>query len=802
MPPVPARGGAAVLSPRGWWPYALLFGLTLIGSALAGAVMAAPVVSSVDIVPAPRSVEIPAAAAPFRLSAATVIVAPAGDAEAESSARELQALALKSRSLVLAIRPVAPAAASSVIVFARGGSPEAESYQLQVGGREARITAQSGAGLFYGVASLWQLMTPDEGKGPVTIAAVRIDDAPRFAWRGLLLDSARHYQSPAFIEQFIDWMALHKLNVLQWHLTDDQAWRLEIPKYPRLTHVGGWRIGSGADRHIDPVTGQPVRYGGIYTAADVRHLVAYAQARGVTIVPEIEMPGHALTAILAYPELGAGPAPTSIKGASIQGDWGVFPTIYNNDDHTFAVLEDVLTEVMALFPSRYINIGGDEAVSDQWKASPQVQARMKALGVANETALQGEFLKRIDAFLTAHGRKLVGWDEIVGDGLPPSATVMSWHGVYWALEAARGGHDAVLAPSPTLYFDHRQSDLPDEPPGRGSVISLKDVYAFDPAPGRLSDDERKHILGLQANIWTEHIRTEARVEAMAFPRAAAVAEIGWSPAAVRDWPDFLRRMPGEIARYRTLGLQSDTSALDLKAEPQTDPVTGQDRVALSSLSGVGQIRYTLDGSAPTASSTSYSQPIAGAEGGRLRAQAFDGAAPVSRPLDLRLDADFWQRRVSQTLRACTDKLSLDLEDDAPLAGPRATMLVDLMNPCWIFPQRDLTAGGVLTVAVGALPFNFQLGAERARIPLRPTRTPEGELEVRDGCAGELVASLPLARAAPRDGITTLTANLPPRPGRHDLCLQFTARDVDPIWAIDWVRLSPFTASADRQAAAR
>lgn len=793
MPPGQARGGAAVLSPRGWWPYALLIGLTLAASALAGAAMAA-----VDIVPAPRSVDTPAGAEPFRLTAATVIVAPEGDAEAQSSARELQALALKSRGLGLAIRPVAPAAATSVIVFARGGPADAESYQLQVAGREARITAQSGAGLFYGVASLWQLMTPNDGMGPVTIPAVRIDDAPRFAWRGLLLDSARHYQSPAFIERFIDWMALHKLNVLQWHLTDDQAWRLEIPKYPRLTEVGGWRVGSGADRHVDPKTGQPVRYGGVYTAADVRHLVAYAQARGVTIVPEIEMPGHALSAILAYPELGsAGPEP-----ASIQGDWGVFPTIYNYDDRTFAVLEDVLTEVMALFPSRYINIGGDEAVSDQWKASPQVQARMKALGVANETALQGEFLKRIDAFLTAHGRRLVGWDEIVGDGLPPSATVMSWHGVYWALEAARGGHDAVLAPSPTLYFDHRQSDLPDEPPGRGAVILLKDVYAFDPAPGRLTDEERKHILGLQANIWTEHIRTEARVEAMAFPRAAAVAEIGWSPAAARDWPGFFGRLPGEIARFRTLGLDEDESALALEAMAQTDPAAGQDQVALASVSGVGEIRYTLDGSAPTAASAVYARPIATAGAQRLRAQAFAGAAPVSRPLDQRLDADFWQRRVSQTLRACTDKLTLDLEDDAPLAGPRATMLVDLMNPCWIFPQRDLAAGGVLSVGVGALPFNFQLGADRARIPLRPTRTPEGELEVRDGCAGDLVASLPLARAAPRDGITTLTANLPPRTGRHDLCLQFTARDVDPTWAVDWVRLAPFTAPDARQAAAR
>lgn len=762
---------------------------------LLGLVLAGPAAAAVDIVPAPRSVETPAGAQPFRLDARTVIVAPPGDAAALSAAQELQALALKSRGLALAIRP--GAATAGAIVLGRGGPAQKEAYRLEVGGDQVRISAGDQAGLFYGVASLWQLMTPDDGKGPVAIPAVRIDDGPRFAWRGLLLDSARHYQSPAFIERFIDWMALHKLNVLQWHLTDDQAWRLEIAKYPRLTQVGGWRRGAGPDRHVDPKTGKPIPYGGVYTAADVRRLVAYAQARGVTIVPEIEMPGHALSAILAYPELGAAPAQ-----ASTQGDWGVFPSIYKYDDRTFAFLEDVLTEVMALFPSRYINIGGDEAVSDAWKASPAIQARMKAMGVANEAALQGEFLKRIDTFLSAHGRKLVGWDEIVGDGLPPDATVMSWHGVYFALAAARSGHDAVLAPSPQLYFDHRQGDLESEPPGRGSVISLKDVYGFDPAPGKLSDDERRHILGLQANLWTEHIRTEERLEAMAFPRAAAVAEAGWSPEAARSWPGFVARLPGELRRYRALGLDADRSAVTLKAAAQVDPVTGADQIVLSGQAGVGDIRYTLDGSAPTAASPAYAGPIPAAGVTRLRALAFLEGQAVSDPLDLKPGPALLARRSSQTLRLCTDKLSLNLEDDAPAAGRRAVMLVDIMNPCWVFPQRDLSAGGVLSVAVGALPFNFQLGADLAKIPLRPTRTAEGELEVRaDSCAGDLVASLPLARAALSDAVTPLKVNVPPRPGRHDLCLQFTARSVDPIWAVDWVRLDPFPASAVRQAAA-
>ncbi|HEX7759404.1 MAG TPA: family 20 glycosylhydrolase, partial [Caulobacteraceae bacterium] len=721
----PARpGGAArqaVLSGAGWRAFLLALGL-----ASASPAVAAPT----DIIPAPVSAQALSGVAPFRLGPQTLIVVPAGDAQALDAARELQSLALKSRGLKLALRLGATPAGGSAVVFVRAPAMAKEAYALEVGGDRARITAADGAGLFYGVASLWQLMTPDDARGAVSIRAVKIEDQPRFAWRGLLLDSARHYQSPAFIEQMIDWMTLHKLNVLQWHLTDDQAWRLQIPKYPRLTQVGAWRAPTAADSQVDPKTGKPLPYGGFYTAADVRRLVAYAEARGVTIVPEIEMPGHALSAILAYPELGsAGPAPSGI-----QGDWGVFPYIYNYDDHTFAFLEDVLTEVMALFPSRYINIGGDEAVSDQWKASPQVQARMKALGVANEAALQGVFLQRIETFLNAHGRRLVGWDEILGDGLPADATVMSWHGVYGALAAARAGHDAVLAPSPVLYFDHRQSDLEGEPPGRGTVVTLKDVYGFDPAPGALTEDERRHILGLQANVWTEHIRTPQRVEAMTFPRAAAVAEIGWSPAAAKDWPGFLARLPGEIRRYKALGLHADESALALAAGPA---------------------------------------------------------------------ASLPARRTSQTLKQCTDKLTLNLEDDAPLTGPRAVFLVDIMNPCWMDPARDLSGGGVLTVAVGNLPFNYQLGPDLAKIVLRPTRTPEGELEVRaDSCTGDLVASLPLARAALSPAVTSLSVNIPPRAGRHDLCLQFTAKSVDPIWALDWVQFEPFASPPLPQGPAR
>ncbi len=444
------------------------------------------------------------------------------------------------------------------------GQPR-EAYDLDIGDGRIVISAASNAGLFYGAASLWQLMTPDAGQGPVTLAPVRIHDAPRFAWRGLMLDSARHYQSPAFIKKLIDVMALHKLNVLHWHLTDDQAWRLEIKKFPRLTQVGGWRVpaGAAAQADIDPKTHKPRLYGGVYTQAQVKDIVAYAAARNITIVPEIEMPGHALSAILAYPELGSdGRAP-----AAIQSDWGVFPWLYNLDDHTFAVMDDVLTEVMALFPSPYIHVGGDEAVKDQWKASPKIQAQMKALGIPDEDELQSYFTHRIATFLTAHGRKLIGWDEILDNApLPPGATVMSWRGIDGAVAAAKAGHDTVLAPAPTLYFDNRQGDRPQEPPGRGAVVSLRDVYAFDPAPASLSADERRHILGLQANLWTEHIRTEDRVETMVFPRLAAVAETDWSPRSAHSWGGFTERLPAMLARYRALGVKADDAAVAVSVD--------------------------------------------------------------------------------------------------------------------------------------------------------------------------------------------------------------------------------------------
>jgi hexosaminidase len=580
-----------------------------------------------------------------------------------------------------------------------------------------KVTARDRVGLLYGAITLWQLSGAGSGSVKhVSLPALRIDDAPRFAWRGLMLDSARHYQSPEFIKRLLDWMALHKLNVLHWHLTDDQAWRLEIRKYPRLTAIGAWRVPAGraALADVDPITGRPRFYGGYYTQDTVRQIVRYAAERGITIVPEIEMPGHATATIVAYPDLAVnGRAPTEVPA-----DWGIYPNLFNVEDGTFAFLEDVLREVMELFPGEYIHVGGDEAVKDQWKSSPQVQQRMRERGIADEHALQSYFVQRIGRFLAANGRRLIGWDEILEGGLAPDATVMSWRGIDGALAAAAAGHDAVLSPWPTLYFDNRQGAGVAEPPGRGRVIDLETVYRFDPVPPTLPETQRQHILGVQGNLWTEHIRTEERVQWMAFPRAAAVAEVGWSPAGRLDYADFRRRVEAARSWYDAIGLKAADTAF--------------------------------------------------------------GAADPTMP----------KRRRSQELRTCADKLVLNLEDDAPLRGPRAVFLVDIMQPCWIFERADLTGVTRIAATVGQFPFNFQIGRDRDAIHLRPPSTEEGELEIRlGGCEGELIASLPLAPAIANDGVTRLpSATIQPRTGPHDLCMTFTGRSIDPMWAIDSIEL--------------
>lgn len=747
--------------------------------ALAAGLMGAAPVSAAParIIPAP-AVETPREGA-FRLTARTPVLVPAGDEDARAAADRLVDLLARSRGLKLSIRDGAPTAGA--IAFTSGDA-KGEAYSLDVTPDRIVVSSSGAAGLFYGATTVWQLATQRAGQGAATIDATRIEDAPRFAWRGLMLDTARHYQSPEFVKGFIDRMAMAKLNTFHWHLTDDQGWRIEIKKYPRLTQVGAWRVpaGPGPAADIDPKTGKPRVIGGFYTQDQVREIVAYAAARHITIVPEIDVPGHARAAIVAYPELGSvQPAPTENSG-----DWGVFPYLYNVEEPTFAFLTDVLNEVMDLFPGPYVHLGGDEAVKDQWKASPQVQARMKALHIADEAALQGWFMGRMQQVVAARGRKLIGWDEILEGGITKGATVMSWRGTDGAIVAAKMGHDTVLSPAPTLYLDHRQSPSPDEPPGRGAVMSWKDVYEFEPVPAALNDDERRHVLGVQGNLWTEHVRTADRVEAMVFPRAAMIAETGWSPASAKRWDSFADRLPVELDRYRAMGEGFD--AVPLQVHALASPEAGGARVTLAGADRVGEIRYTLDGSTPTSASTLYNGPFVTAAKS-VRAAAFRNGVALATPTRFDLDARSIRTRSSQELGSCAGKLLLNLEDDAPTRGEYAVFLTDILQPCWVYKDADLTGVSQLEVAVGQRPFNFQIGDDIKAITFRPPATAEGELEVRDACDGPVLATLPLAPAARSNGVTVIRAPLSGA-GAKDLCFTFTQKGPDPMWSIDRVTL--------------
>ncbi|MGH7128440.1 MAG: beta-N-acetylhexosaminidase, partial [Planctomycetaceae bacterium] len=448
------------------------------------------------------------------------------------------------------------------------------------------------------------------------------------------------------------------------------------------------------------------------------------------------------------------------------------------------------SEVVELFPGRYVHVGGDEAVKDQWRASESTQRRMQELGIANEIELQSYFVKRIERFLQSKGRRLIGWDEILDGGIAPQATVMSWRGLEGAVAAATQGHDTVLSPSPTVYFDHLQSTLATEPPGRGGVVSLEDVYRFDPVPPSLDAKQQEHVLGVQANVWSEHIRTPDRVTYMTFPRAAALAEVAWTAAEQIDWHDFVRRLGAQFDRYRALRMPFATSAFDLRATADGLVPGRPAAVRLSNQSGVGEIRYTTDGTAPTADSTLYTGPLELPLATNLAAVTFANGRQLSRVLQGTV-GEIARRRYSQELEACSESIVLSLEDDAPIRGERSVFLIDIMNPCWIWPQADLSAVSGIKAAVGQVPFNFQIGADRDQIELPEPRTATGELEVRaNGCDGRLLAVMPLEQAAESNEVTVLAQEFAePQDARTDLCFRFTADKLDPMWAIDWIELT-------------
>ncbi|WP_406444988.1 beta-N-acetylhexosaminidase [Streptomyces sp. NBC_01613] len=437
-----------------------------------------------------------------------------------------------------------------------------EGYRIVIDGSARRIQGGSAAGVFWGAQTFRQLLGPDAfRRAPLRVGqewAVpmgTIEDAPRFRWRGFMLDVARHFMPKEGVLRHLDLMAAHKLNVFHFHLTDDQGWRVEIKRYPKLTEAGSWRARTKFGHRASPLW-EEKPHGGFYTQDDIREIVAYAAERHITVVPEIDVPGHSQAAITAYPELGNTDV-IDTTSLSVWDTWGISANVLAPTDTTLRFYEGVFEELLELFPSDFIHVGGDECLKDQWRQSPTAQARIKELGLADEDELQAWFIGHFDKWLTARGRRLIGWDEILEGGLADGAAVSSWRGYAGGVAAARAGHDVVMCPEQYVYLDHRQAAGEDEPVPIGYVRTLEDVYRFEPVPPELTPDEARHVLGTQANVWTEVMEDPARVDYQTFPRLSAFAEVAWSslPApADRDYADFERRMAVHYRRLDALGV--------------------------------------------------------------------------------------------------------------------------------------------------------------------------------------------------------------------------------------------------------
>lgn len=517
---------------------------------------------SPDIIPKP--VEMKRAKGHFTVNRQTRIIADTTIPGIKNVSTQLKKSIDSATGYKLAIKEEATGSKSNIIQLEL--DPDStnyqhkEAYQLQVTERQISLRAPEPAGLFYGMQSLKQLLPPQIYQTDYTlvpqntkwnIPAVTIEDYPRFGYRGMHLDVARHFFPVKFIKRYLDLMAMHKMNRFHWHLTEDQGWRIEIKQYPKLTEVGAWRD-STLVGHYGSGIYDGERYGGFYTQDEIREVVEYAQKRYITIIPEIEMPGHASAALAAYPRLGC----LENKDYKVKTTWGVFEDIYCPREETFRFLENVLTEVMDLFPGKYIHIGGDEAPKKQWKESELAQQVMKREGLEDEKELQSYFIERIEQFLNKNGRSIIGWDEILEGGLAPNATVMSWRGMEGGIHAAKQQHQVIMTPTSHLYLDYYQANRETEPLAIGGFTSLQEVYQFEPVPDELDNGESKYIMGAQGNVWTEYMHSGDKVEYMAYPRASALSEITWSPRAKRNWTDFWRRLQTHFNRFEVLDVNA------------------------------------------------------------------------------------------------------------------------------------------------------------------------------------------------------------------------------------------------------
>ena len=549
---------------------------------------------SINIIPKPEQLEI--GTGHFTLNRDTRIVARRR--KDKDLARKLNEYL--SAKFGISLKIVSSAAASNYILVSDGADHVRrikDGYGLRVEPGSITIEAALASGRFYALQTLIQLM-PTVGSDQIKIPVVKVNDFARFPYRGMHLDVARHFMPVEFVKKYIDLMSQYKFNYFHWHLTEDQGWRIEIKKYPRLTEIGSKRPETVKERNLTPYIGDGIPHGGFYTQEQIKNVVAYAKARHIIVIPEIELPGHASAALAAYPQLGCKPD----YQYKVQTTWGIFKEVFCPTDETFKFLEDVLDETIKLFPdSPYIHIGGDEVLKDHWKESAFVQELKKRENLKDEHEVQSYFIRRIEKYINSKGKKMIGWDEILEGGLAPNATVMSWRGIKGGIEAAKSKHDVIMTPTDYVYFDYGQGDPTYEPLSIGSYVPLEKVYSFEPVPKELTADEAKYVIGGQANIWTEYMKTPAHVEYMAFPRMLALAEVLWSPAEGRGYSDFYRRMLAHLPRLDAQGVSYRI--------PEPMPVGGfllgeKEAISFEIKSPVagGTVRFTIDGSTPTESS--------------------------------------------------------------------------------------------------------------------------------------------------------------------------------------------------------
>ncbi|WP_303208879.1 glycoside hydrolase family 20 protein [Bacteroides oleiciplenus] len=563
-----------------------------------------------QVIPLPQEVSL-TQTTPFKLNENVLIAYPESNTLLQRNAEFLSEYIQQSTGYAPKTKAIAAGeqVKNAITLGLDPGIANKEGYVLTTTPEGISINGQTENGVFYGIQTLRKSI-PAEAKGAtILIPAGEIKDEPRFSYRGMHLDVSRHFFPLEFMKKYIDLLALHNMNTFHWHLTDDQGWRIEIKKYPKLTEVGSQRSHTVIGRNTQEYDNTP--YGGFFTQEEAKEIVKYAQERYITVIPEVDLPGHMLAALAAYPELGCTGGPYEVCPR-----WGIFEDVLCvGNDETMQFLEDVMAEIVEIFPSKYVHIGGDEAPRTRWEKCPKCQARIKAEGLKadkNHTAedrLQSYCMTRIEEFLNSKGRQIIGWDEILDGDVAPNATVMSWRGMEGGIKAAQLGHDVIMTPTSFCYFDYYQTaDTQDEPLGIGGYVPIEKVYSLEPVPAALTEEQSRHILGAQANLWTEYIHSSEHVEYMILPRMAALAEVQWTQPEKKDFKDFTKRLARLMKFYQRDGFNYAKHVFDLKADFTPDTDKKAVTITLSTIDDA-PIYYTLDGTEPTTASLKYTEPV-------------------------------------------------------------------------------------------------------------------------------------------------------------------------------------------------